>query len=134
MQELDKKLEFLTDSLVVDFKAKLGAKNIRDVNIRQEKHNENQGVQYIVEVIVLTYQDNEEHDFEDYGPLLLVTLDRLDRKWTLEFLIIRSYGPILHEKIIEFDQEEGIPWGNIEILFKETEDLLMDNLVTIYVK
>jgi hypothetical protein len=134
MQELEKKLAFLTDSLVVDFKARLREKNIQDVNVRQEKHYENKGVQYIVEVIDLTYQEDEDSDYEDYGPTLLVTLDRLDGRWTLEFLIIRSYGPILHEKTIELDHEESIHQENIEILFKEIEDLLMDSLVTMYLK
>nr|WP_295874953.1 hypothetical protein [uncultured Chitinophaga sp.] len=134
MQELDRKLTSLTNSLAVSFKTKLKEKNIQDTNVREEKHFGKKGVQYIIEVIDLMYLDDKDHDFEDYGPVLLVTLDELDRKWTLAFVIIRSYGPILHERIIEFDKEEDIPWGNIETLFNVAGALLMDSLVTVYRK
>ncbi|RFS21179.1 hypothetical protein DVR12_17755 [Chitinophaga silvatica] len=127
MNELDKTLGLFVDHLVARFRAELVLKSILDVNVRLEKHYEKQKVQFIIEVIALNYQAREDSYYDEYGPVLSITLNTQDKKSTIEFLIIRSHGPILYEKIVEFEEEL-----NIELKFLETEVLLMNFLVALY--
>lgn len=136
MPELDNKLASGANELATRLKWRLQEKRIDGINIKQEHHYCKEGVQYTVEVIDLMYKDDAVRygAAEDYGLVLTVSLNRPDQEWALDFSIMRSYGEILHERIIEFEQEEEVDLESIEMLYQEMEDLLMHILVTIYRK
>lgn len=98
------------------------------INIRRENHFEKEGVQYIVEIIVPSYED------DDYGPVLTITLERVDKEFILEFLIIRSYGEIIDEKILKFEANGVLPVDDLGLVFKEIEEIVLMSLDKWYLK
>lgn len=101
--------------------------DIKGISFRKEHHFEVNKREYIVELVVMKYVNED-----DYGPSLTVCLE-LNEFYQLDLSVIRGYGELIAQRVVTFT-EQTVKDLDIHILFNEMGDQLIMALRKLYLE
>ena len=117
--EIIQRIENEINLLSTDLNSKVS--NIKGISFRKEHHFEVNKREYIVELVVMKYVNED-----DYGPSLTVCLE-LNESYQLDLSVIRGYGELIAQRVVT----KGL---DIHILFNEMGEELIMALKKLYLE